>query len=80
MHNNARNREIVGRRKNKTLQEATRIGLDRITLLRYVQTGIIPALRVNSRLYLYDPEMTDAALEAYAKTQNHTKNGKEVSV
>ena len=56
-----------GTGKNRSLQEAERLGISEQLASRcFTKKGIIPAIRVSARILLFDPAVTDEALAAHA--------------
>jgi hypothetical protein len=59
-------KKIKGTGKNRSLQEAERLGISEQSLTLLYKKGIIPAIRVSARILLFDPVVTDEALAAHA--------------
>ena len=64
-------KEPRGRAKNKTEEEASRLGISKPQLLCLFHAGVIPGMRISERIILFDPEEVDAALK------DHTRNQKK---
>jgi len=61
-----------GRQKNRTRQEAQRLGISEDKLIALVKAGVIPCIQFNERLWIYDPgEVDDALKELRAKKREH---------
>ena len=64
-----------GQCKNKTEEEARRLGISKAQLLSYYHEGIVPGTWVSDRIILFTPEVTDIALAIHANRKEKEKNG-----
>jgi hypothetical protein len=55
-------KEPHGRRKNRTSEEAARLGISVDKLINLAKTGIIPATCLGPRSWIFDPEEVDQVL------------------
>jgi hypothetical protein len=63
-----------GTGKNRSQQEAERLGISETSLTLLYKKGIIPAIRVSARILLFDPAATDEALAAHAAASGKDGN------
>jgi hypothetical protein len=63
-----------GAGKNRSQQEAERLGISEQSLMLLYKKGIVPAIRVSARIILFDPAATDEALAAHAAAAGENGN------
>jgi hypothetical protein len=64
-----RSQMIRGNLKNRTADEAYRLGISEDKLIELANAGIIPGTKLGPRTWVFDPEEVDAALLELRKKQ-----------
>jgi hypothetical protein len=67
-----------GTGKNRSQQEAERLGISEQSLMLLYKKGIVPAIRVSARIILFDPVVTDEALAAHAAASGKDGNSESI--
>jgi hypothetical protein len=58
-----------GKRWNRTLQEAQRLGMSEDRLIKFYNRGIVPGTKLSQRIVLFQPDEVDKALKRYGKAK-----------
>ena len=64
-----RSQTIRGNLKNRTADEAYRLGISEDKLIELANAGIIPGTKLGPRTWVFDPQEVDAALLELRKEQ-----------
>jgi hypothetical protein len=64
-----RNETVRGNPKNRTADEAYRLGISEDKLIELANAGIIPGTKLGPRTWVFDPDEVDAALLEIRKKQ-----------
>ena len=64
-----RNQTIRGNLKNRTADEAYRLGISEDKLIELANAEIIPGTKLGPRTWVFDPQEVDAALLELRKKQ-----------
>jgi hypothetical protein len=64
-----RSQTIRGNLKNRTADEAYRLGISEDKLIELANAGIIPGTKLGPRTWVFDPDEVDAALLEIRKKQ-----------